>query len=428
MTAAASVASRGVSVLTGLVTVPVTLQYLGVERYGLWITISSLLLILNAADLGLGNGLLSSIAMAHGRNDRSEIRRLVSSGFFMLACSALAVGLAGFAVLPWLDLGALFRLGSNAAILEARQSIMVVLVVFMLSLPATIGMRLQEALQEGYRSHCTYMFGNLMSLGFLVAGVHCRVGLGWLALLLLAGPCLSIWGLWVLEFGRDKPWARPCWQSVSVGTIHRLFKTGGVFLAMNLLTALGYQTDSIIIARMLGAEEVTTFAVAQRLSMVAMLYWAFIQAHWPAYSEAMARGDHAWIRKTIRRSLKVSIWCGGVIGGLYWLLGEWIIGIWVGPSVVPGKGLLAGFAVSILVTGIVATHAVVLNAGLLLRRTLHLLLITAPVSVLLKVLLCQHWGSQGAIWGTNLAFGLLFIPVANRLIRDAFCREPRKPA
>ena len=53
LTALASAAARGIGVATSLISVPLTLHYLGVERYGLWMTISSVIAMLGFADLGL---------------------------------------------------------------------------------------------------------------------------------------------------------------------------------------------------------------------------------------------------------------------------------------------------------------------------------------------------------------------------------------
>jgi len=51
------------------VTVPLTLNYLGSEHYGLWMTISSVSVMLGFADLGIGNGVLNAVADAYGRDD-----------------------------------------------------------------------------------------------------------------------------------------------------------------------------------------------------------------------------------------------------------------------------------------------------------------------------------------------------------------------
>ena len=79
-----------------LIAVPLTLHYLGTERYGMWMTISSIVAMMGFADLGMGLGLMNAISEAHGQEDRLAAERYVSSGFFMLSAVALLI-LVGFA-------------------------------------------------------------------------------------------------------------------------------------------------------------------------------------------------------------------------------------------------------------------------------------------------------------------------------------------
>ncbi len=79
LSALASALAKVISVSTALISVPLTLHYLGAERYGMWMTMSSLVAMLGFADLGIGNGLLTSVASAHGRDDRAKIKAYVSS-------------------------------------------------------------------------------------------------------------------------------------------------------------------------------------------------------------------------------------------------------------------------------------------------------------------------------------------------------------
>ena len=79
-----SAGAKGVVVLTTLVSVPLTVGYLGPERYGLWMTISATIAMLGFGDLGIGLGLLNVVSEADGKDDRGAAARYVSSSFFML--------------------------------------------------------------------------------------------------------------------------------------------------------------------------------------------------------------------------------------------------------------------------------------------------------------------------------------------------------
>ena len=78
LTVVASGAARGVGILTTLISIPLTVRYLGTERYGLWVTITSVIALLTFADLGLGNGVLNAISEAHGGDDVESARKYLS--------------------------------------------------------------------------------------------------------------------------------------------------------------------------------------------------------------------------------------------------------------------------------------------------------------------------------------------------------------
>jgi O-antigen/teichoic acid export membrane protein len=94
LTAASSGASRGVSLLTMLISVPRTVRYRGTERVALWATITSSLALLVFADFGIGNGLVNAISQSDGAEDREAAISYVSTSFFLLLGIAVITALA----------------------------------------------------------------------------------------------------------------------------------------------------------------------------------------------------------------------------------------------------------------------------------------------------------------------------------------------
>ena len=64
-----SIFIKGISILIQLILVPLTLGYLSQELYGVWLTISSIMLWLNFFDVGLTLGLKNRLSEAIARND-----------------------------------------------------------------------------------------------------------------------------------------------------------------------------------------------------------------------------------------------------------------------------------------------------------------------------------------------------------------------
>src|SRR5512136_2603306 len=54
--------ARMIIALSGVVSVPLTVHYLGKEQFGLWMVVSSMVVWMQLADFGIGNGLTNAVA------------------------------------------------------------------------------------------------------------------------------------------------------------------------------------------------------------------------------------------------------------------------------------------------------------------------------------------------------------------------------
>ena len=95
--------SRAVRIGVTLITIPLTLHYLGNERFGLWMTISSVLAMAGFADFGVGNGVLNTVSTAYGKDDWDGIRQAISSGFAVLTLIGAAILVIFLAIYPFVD-------------------------------------------------------------------------------------------------------------------------------------------------------------------------------------------------------------------------------------------------------------------------------------------------------------------------------------
>jgi O-antigen/teichoic acid export membrane protein len=423
----ASGLAKGVSVLANLIIVPMTLHYLGQERYAMWAMISSLFIMLSSADLGIGCGLLNLVAAASGKEDKPLIKKYISSGFFMLLAIGLGIGAILLIAPAFIPMARVFNVTSVVARSEAGRAVGVVALVFGLGMPLFVALRFQEGLQEGFNSYMAQMAGNILALGFVLVVVKLQLGLPWLVLGLLGGPVVANLGIFIGQFFVFKPWARPAWADCDRETTRGLLKTGLIFFLLNVLTLLGLQAlDPFVIAHVLGpaegARQVTAYSVVQKLSQIAFLYWALTQALWPAYAEAIARQDFDWVRKTILRSVRFSLIWGGLTGAALYLSGGWLIQHWVGPVLSESecRSLLLSFAVYMLIYSLVLAFSVIITGSHLLKECLVFLSIAASLALVLKLVLCRSIGAPGVVWASIFAYSIAFILPAVWLIRKTY--------
>jgi O-antigen/teichoic acid export membrane protein len=149
LTSLASVVARGVTILTALVSVPLTVKYLGTERYGMWMTASSVIALLGFADFGMGNGLLNAVSEAHGKDDRKTAHMYVSSAFFMLlgvAAMILCLFALSYSFISW---PRVFNVTSELAAQEAGPAMAVFVASLAMNMPLGVAQRVQMGYQEG---------------------------------------------------------------------------------------------------------------------------------------------------------------------------------------------------------------------------------------------------------------------------------------
>jgi len=410
LTALAQAFAKGVGILTMLISVPLTLHYLGAERYGMWMTISSVILMIGFADLGMGLGLLNVVSEAHGREDRQAAAGYVSSGFFMLSGMAALILIffaLAYPLVPW---PRLFNVKNLLASKEAGPVMAAFMVCFALNLPLGVVQRVQLAYQEGFLNSLWESAGKVLGLLGLFLVTYLKAGLVWLVLAVAGGPVLA----WLLNslvvFNYQLPRLRPRLKSCNIAFARKIFKIGLSFFVLNMLVKLTYSSDNLIIAQLLGAEAVSQYAVPAQMFGACLITMNMVLAPlWPAYGEAMARGEMAWAEKTLKRTLGLLLVVVGIPSGLLVILGPWLLKLWVGGRITPSLPLLLGFGIWTLILSIGSSMSIFLNAANIFQFQIICNVLTFVTSLLAKVLLARSFGLPGVVWGTIIAFFFCFL-------------------
>ena len=414
LTALASMSAKGVKVLTALVSVPLTINYLGTERYGLWMTIGSLVTVLAFADLGVGNGLLNAISEADGRDDRALASRYVSSAFFMLLGVALLLAATLAAFYPLIDWGRIFNVSSASAVAEAGPAAAVFLGCFLISLPAGVVQRVQLGYQEGFTNSLWEAAGSVLGLIGILFVTHSRAGLPWLVLAMAGGPTLALVLNGVVLFTRRRPYLRPSLARADRGIAVQLFRVGMLFFVLQVVGAAAFFSDNLVAAHTLGASAVTQYAVPMKLFDMVVLVSSFLLAPlWPAYGEAIARGDHRWAKRMLTRSLTATF-IGSSVAALCIVLSAGpILRIWAVGAVHAPLILLVGFGIWTVLNTCGSAVAMFLNGVSAIRFQAVCAVVMGASALSLKIVLARQYGLPGIIWGTIIAYSLCTaIPIA----------------
>lgn len=407
-------AAKLVSVATALITVPITLHYLGAERYGMWMIMSSLVAMLSFADLGIGNGVLNTVAAAYARDDRAEIRVAVSSALAVLTLVAGVLGGAFAIAYPLVGWHGLFNVASPLARAEAGPAVAVFVACFVAAIPLGIVQRVQAGLQRGFLASCWQCVGSVAALGAVLLAVRLQAGLPWLVACFLGGPLIANLLNSIVFFGVMQPALRPARAAASRAVAAAVARTGVLFLVLQIAAAVMYNAHSIIIAQLLGAASVPAYAVPERLfSLVTMIATMALTPLWPAYREAIVRGDADWARRTLTRSILVAAAYTGALSLPLVALSPWIIRHWVDGAVAPPFMLLLGLGLWKIAEIVGVALAMFLNGAHAVKPQVVISLTAAAIAVALEIALVRAFGVAGAPWATLIAFvGAALVPYA----------------
>ena len=405
LTALGALAGKGLSFLTILISMPLTLHYLGAERFGMWMTISSALAMLVFVDLGIGNALLNLVSEANGKDVPELANRLVSTAFFAVATISAGLAVLFTLAYPFVAWSRVFNVTSERAIAESGPALAVCAACFFASLPLNIAKRVQLGYQDGVLNDIWSGTGNVAALIGILIVIYLRGGLPWLVLAFSGGPLLATFMNGFLLFGFQRPWLRPKSDNFSRESARRLLGLGSMFFLVQISMCLAFLSDNIIIAHVIDAKAVAQYVVPQRMfGMVAMLIGLLLGPLWPAYGEAIARGDHEWVRRTFRRSLQYAVLVSGAAAVVFVIFGHGIVQLWVGRSINPSLMLLIGFGIWTVMSSAGNAIAMFLNGAGILRFQIGIALLMAIAAVCLKILLAARMGVAGIIWGTDIAY------------------------
>lgn len=236
----------------------------------------------------------------------------------------------------------------------------------------------------------------------------------WVVAAVLGSTLLATLLNGVVLFGIQVPSLRPSLTLVKGGTVRWLVRTGTLFLVLQLAGAVAFASDNLIIAHVLGPGAVTEYAVPRTLFQWAVMGVGLILTPlWPAYSEALGKGDHAWAVRALRRSLLFVVLVATPTATVLVLFGNTLLSLWVGRDFVASPWLLSGFAVWVTLHCVGHALAMFMNAALIVRFQVVTASLFAVICVVVKYTLAIHFGLVGVIWGLVGTYALfVFLPTS----------------
>lgn len=405
-----AVLTKGTALFVSLFSVPITVRYLGAERFGLWTTISTTITLMVVLDIGIANTLTNLISEAYAQDSKELAAHYSSTAFWMMVLVACMLGITGWMVWPFIDWGSLLDLKSGALRLEASRAIAAAYGLFLLGLPAGLAAKLLGGYQEVRTANLFAAGGSVLSLLMiiLVVRVHgdlAALTVGYSGAMVAAGLLCLLW-IWIYH----KPWLAPHISKVTMTGAKKLMRTGSQFFIIQMAGLVAFNSDNLVITHYLSPAAVTPYSVTWRLvGYAAALQTLITPALWPAYAEAYARGDVEWVRKTYWRVMFATLVVTMVFCVFFTFYGRVIIKHWAGNIAVPTQSLIWMMCIWILISTFMNNEACLLAAANEMKLQAWASVAAAVVNLSLTIFLVQKIGLIGVIIGTILSYIFVLI-------------------
>lgn len=415
-----NLAAKMVSVVLALVATPIIVRSLGNERYGAYATITMVVSLLSFSDLGVGNGLVTRLAAAQGRDSVEEQRWLVSTAFAILAAVGACVGvllMVAAVTVPWAKL-----LGSTEVPEhELRLAIFVFGVFFAAGLPASLGQKVHLGLQQGAVASAWLVTTTATALTLTAAASVAGAGLPVIVGTTVAPAAVlgAVQSLLLLRMKRPDLWPRAA--DVTRLRVRTLLGVSGLFFLLNVAVAVAFQTDLFVVSSILGVASAAVFSICLRLfSLITQATTSALSQLWPAFAEALARDDREWVRHTLLRAMGLTALATAPAAGLLVLLGPTLIRWWVGPSLVPPTVLLVAMACWTVQQCVIYPVAMLMNGAEIVRFQVVAASSMATANLVTSILLTRKFGISGPVWASLLTHTLLNALPAVLMVRRRF--------
>lgn len=308
-----------VGLLTSLVIVPITINYLNNEVYGIWMTITSILYWITTFDIGLGNGMRNYLTEALATNNTKLGKKYISTTMLLLSLIALSMAIVLLYPLITINFNSFFNTNAIAGN-ELRMAVVIAvgftLMNFVLK---NIGM-IFVAMQKYAINDLLSISGNVIAL--IIIYILTKVTTGNLVLVVLAYTMTScvVFLLAAIPLFWKHPELKPSLRFFDKSLGKKIVGKGLGFFVIQISSCLViFGAANFFITQSCGPAAVTTYNIAYKFfNLLVIAYTIILAPMWNAYTDAYVKGDMQWIKATFNKALK--FWGLSVCGGLGMLL------------------------------------------------------------------------------------------------------------
>lgn len=385
----ASLFLKGISILVNLAYVPLLINSLGQEEYGIWLVLSSFISWMSFFDIGIANGLRNKLGEALATKDYPLAQSYVSTTYAVISLIFVPLAVVTLFFSGFINWQHVFNSEHvNEHVLESLSSIAISF--FALRFVVQIISVVLLADQRPAYSNLITVIINI--IGLIVIIILKKLSM---ATLFFVGTIISVLPFvvfiffTVFLFRTTYRHIRPTLKSVNFKYARNLFGLGIYFFIIQVSGLVIFSSTNLIITQFFSPVDVTNYNIAFKyFNIITMFFGIILTPLWSAITEAFTIKDFPWIKSTILKFNKIALLLT-VVSVVMLVFSNDIYKLWVGQQINIPFSLSLVICIQIIIGLFWSPYIAFLNGTGRIRLVSYLVIIQCLLYVPLIFLLVK---------------------------------------
>ena len=358
---------KGASIICGLLIIPLTLDYVDNDTYGVWLTLSSMVTWISFFDIGLNHGLRNRLTESFAKGNYYLGKKYVSTTYALLFIIFIPLMLLLLLLVHFIDLNKLLSL-PNLDTYQLKTSFSIIIIYFCSTFVLNTINVVLLADQRPADAALRGLIQQIVSILLIIILTSFTKGdLIKLCIGMCIAPLIVILIFNISLFHKRYQNICPSFASVDFAVLPDLMKLGIQFFIIQIAGIIQFQLINFLIIKYFGPSEVTEYNIAYKYFSILTMIWAILTAPiWSAVTDAISKNDYSWVKRMIKKYL-ILFFIFLIISPIMLILSSPAYKLWVGDDVAISFSLSFWIMVFNLVTMFGSTFVNILNGASILK-------------------------------------------------------------
>ena len=390
--------NKGTSLFLSMLYVPLFLECLDKTRYGIWVTIMSLVNWIGFFDIGIGQGLRNLLAKSLAEENYIEAKKVVSTAYVAMILIFAFIMVIFVFIYPFINWYKIF----NAPVDMASEiNILILIVVLMMCMNFILGIFKSVLLAYQMPDVTSNMNLAIQSISlltififYLSGKISSLIGIG--SILVIIPVLVYVFYTFKYFRGRFKR-VLPSLRFFEKKMVRQILTLGAAFFIIQISNLFLFQSNNIIISNIIGPEAVPEYYIVNKyLSILLFAFTIITTPFWSAVTDAYTKKDITWIKNV--KSKLVRIYCGFILLAIVMIIiSPLFFNIWLGDKMEISTYLVILLSVFLLLQMYSNIFLSIINGIGKIKLQFYISILLPFIYVPLAIVMGKNMGIYGVV-------------------------------